>query len=83
MPKKPKTKLPFKAKTMGSAQRGIALARGRRDARTAAANTSSVTVIRPDENGNLVEVETVAPVPSPTTPKPKRPKIPKADRSLL
>jgi len=83
MPKKPKTKLPFKAKTMGSAQRGIALARGRKDARTAAANTSPVTVIRPDEHGNLVKVETVAPASSTSTPKPKRPKIPKGDRSLL
>jgi hypothetical protein len=83
MPKKPKTKLPFKAKTMGSAQRGIALARGRKDAKAAAANTSPVTVIRPDEAGNLVEVETVAPAPVKAASKPKRPKIPKADRSLL
>jgi len=83
MAKKPKTKLPFKAKTMGSVQRGIALSRGRKEARTALQNASPVTVIRPDEEGNLVEITTVEPVASKLAPRPKRPKVPKGSRSLL
>lgn len=83
MPKKPKTKLPFKAKTMGSYQRQVLLSTLRKETKTAAQQTSTVTVFKPDAEGNLVATETVAPVPAKPVPKKKRAKIPKAERSLL
>ena len=81
--KKPKTKLPFKAKTMGAAQRGIDRSRSRKDVKKSTENTSAVTVFRPDADGNLVEVEAVEPVFAKPTTKKSRPRLPKGSKSLL
>lgn len=83
MARKQKTKLPFKAKTMGSYQREIARSTGKKDTRAAVAQTSTVTVFKPDENGNMVAVETVAPVLAKPATRTRRPKLPKGSKSLL
>ena len=82
MATKRKTKLPFKAKTMGSYQREVARSTGKKDTRAAIGQTSTVTVFKPDEEGNLVAVETVAPVFAKPAPR-RRPKVPKGSKSLL
>lgn len=85
MAKKPKNQQLFKAQTMGSYQRQLARAEGRADSRKAVEQTSTITVLKPDESGNFVEVEVLAPVRA-KTPAPRRrpkPKVPRGAKSLL
>lgn len=85
MPKKLKTKQPFVAKTMGSYQGQIARATGRKDERKAVEQASTITVLRPDESGNIVEVEVVQPIfANQLSPKKRRkPRAPRGSKSLL
>lgn len=68
---------------MGSSQRELARALSVRESKTAQAQASTVTVLRPDANGNLVEVESIAPVFIKPSAKPRRRKVPKGAKSLL
>lgn len=85
MPRKPKTKQPFVAKTMGTYQGQIARATGRKDARKAVEQTSTITVLRPDESGNIVATEIVQPTfAGQLAPKKRRrPRAPRGSKSLL